>query len=226
VRSSRTRPDGIELRLSTPWGDLDIESHLIGRPNLYNIMAAAAATLSLEIPLHAVRLGIESLSGVPGRLEPVRGGQPYTVIVDYAHSPDALEKLLETVRQLTRGRLIAVFGCGGDRDRGKRPLMGEIATRLSDLVIATSDNPRSEDPAAILAEIESGLKRGAAPYRLLPDRREAIRAALSQAAAGDAVVIAGKGHESYQVIGAEALPFDDRAVAGELLRELRRARGE
>ena len=226
VLSSRTRTDGIDLRLSTPWGELEIESPLIGRPNVYNIMAAAAAALCLEIPLRGVRLGIESLSGVPGRLEPVRGSQPYTVIVDYAHSPDALEKLLGTVRQLTRGRLIAVFGCGGDRDRGKRPLMGEIATRLSDLVIATTDNPRSEDPAAILAEIESGLKRGTAPYRLLPDRREAIRTALSQAAAGDAVVIAGKGHESYQVIGAEVLPFDDRAVAGELIRELCRKRGE
>ena len=226
VLDSRIRMEGMDLRLATPWGELEIKSPLIGTPNLYNIMAAAAAALCLEIPLRGVRLGIESLRGVPGRLEPVRHGQPYTVIVDYAHSPDALEKLLQTVRQLTHGRLIAVFGCGGDRDRGKRPLMGEIATRLSDLVFATSDNPRSEDPAAILAEIESGLKRGAAPYRLQPDRREAIRAALSLAAAGDAVVIAGKGHESYQVIGKEVLPFDDRAVAGELIRELGREREE
>jgi UDP-N-acetylmuramoyl-L-alanyl-D-glutamate--2,6-diaminopimelate ligase len=211
--------DGTGLHLITPAGEMSLRARLAGRPNLYNMMAAAGAALSLGIDPHYVRLGIESLHGVPGRLEPVRGGQDFTVIVDYAHTPDALEKLLETVRQLTTGRIATVFGCGGDRDRKKRPRMGEIATRLSDFVVATSDNPRSEDPQQILAEIEPGLNMGAATYHLQPDRREAIRSAFAWARKGDVVLIAGKGHEGYQIIGTQVFPFDDRTVALELIHE-------
>jgi UDP-N-acetylmuramoyl-L-alanyl-D-glutamate--2,6-diaminopimelate ligase len=157
---------------------------------------------------------------VPGRFEQVDAGQPFLVIVDYAHTPDALERVLTTARKITRGRLAVVFGCGGDRDRGKRPIMGEIAARLADRVWATSDNPRSERPEAILDEVVLGVRRvGGAEGRCVaePDRRAAIGAALRWAAGGDTVVIAGKGHETYQIVGADVLPFDDRAVARELL---------
>ena len=184
-----------------------IHAHLVGRPNIYNMMSAAGAALALGIDGRFIQEGIESLKGVPGRLELVQGGQDFTVLVDYAHTPDALEKLLGTVRQLTPGRIVTVFGCGGDRDRKKRPLMGAIATRLSDIVVATSDNPRSEDPLQILAEIEPGLKQGPAPYQLQPDRREAIRSALALAHKGDIVVIAGKGHEDYQIVGDSGFSF-------------------
>jgi UDP-N-acetylmuramoyl-L-alanyl-D-glutamate--2,6-diaminopimelate ligase len=226
VLDCRTRITGTVLRLATPGGELPVSSRLVGQPNVYNIMAAAGAALSLGMdPVHVCQ-GIESLDGVPGRLELVRGGQDFTVIVDYAHTPDALEKLLETVRQLTRGRVVTVFGCGGDRDRKKRPMMGEIAARRSDFVVATSDNPRTEDPLEILREIEPGLKRGPARYRLEPDRREAIRSALKLATGGDAVVIAGKGHEGSQIVGSRTLPFDDRMVAQELIGQLQSGTGD
>jgi UDP-N-acetylmuramoyl-L-alanyl-D-glutamate--2,6-diaminopimelate ligase len=214
------RIDGTNLRLMTPSGELEIGARLSGRPHVYNIMAATGAALSMGFGLETIRQGIESLEGVPGRMQLVRAGQPFTVIVDYAHTPDALENLLETVRRLPHGKLITVFGCGGDRDRKKRPVMGRIAGRSSDVVIATSDNPRTEDPQAILAEIEPGLRESSSPYQLQPDRRQAIRAALSMARDDDAVVIAGKGHESYQVIGTEFHPFDDCTVARELILQL------
>jgi len=155
---------------------------------------------------------------VPGRMELVKEGQDYTVIVDYAHSPDSLDNLLKTVSQLPHKKIITVFGCGGDRDRTKRPIMGEIAVEKSDFVIATSDNPRSEDPLAILAEIEPGLRKGPARFKIIPDRREAIESAVAMANPGDAVVIAGKGHEDYQIIGKQVIPFDDRKLAAELIR--------
>jgi UDP-N-acetylmuramoyl-L-alanyl-D-glutamate--2,6-diaminopimelate ligase len=208
-----------ELILATPAGKCEFHLHLIGRPNASNIMAATGAALSLGLSLEAIRKGIEALTGVPGRLEIVNAGQDFSVIVDYAHTPDALENLLKTVLQLPHERIITVFGCGGDRDRTKRPIMGEIAVGMSDFVIATSDNPRSEDPLDILKEIESGMKKGSAPYRMLPDRRQAIEAAISMARKGDALVIAGKGHEDYQIIGKSTLPFDDRRVAAELIKE-------
>jgi UDP-N-acetylmuramoyl-L-alanyl-D-glutamate--2,6-diaminopimelate ligase len=226
VLESRTGMNGTYLSLAIPGGEMTIDSPLVGRPNIYNIMAAAGAALSMGIAPRWVAEGIGSLQGVPGRLEPVRAGQDFSVLVDYAHTPDALEKLLETSRPLTAGRLITVFGCGGDRDRKKRPLMGEIAVRLSDVVVATSDNPRSEDPRLILAEIEPGLAQGPASYHLQPDRREAIRTALRLARRGDSVVIAGKGHEDYQIIGDRVFPFDDRAVARELIHQLLTAQGD
>ncbi len=205
------------LVIGSPIGELRLHSRLVGRPNASNVLAAVAASLSLGLPSDAIAGGVESLQGVAGRMERVEAGQPFLVIVDYAHTPDALEKLLETVRALPHENVITVFGCGGDRDRTKRPVMGEIAARLSDRVIATSDNPRSEDPKAILAEIEPGLEKGPARYDIVPDRREAIAAALAAAADGDVVVLAGKGHEARQVIGERAIPFDDRVVARELI---------
>jgi UDP-N-acetylmuramyl-tripeptide synthetase len=214
---SDMRADGTRLRLAAPGGEMLIHTSLVGRPNTYNIMAAAGAALSLGIDRESVREGIEAAARVPGRMEPVDAGQPFSVFVDYAHTPDALEKLLQTVADLPHGKIITVFGCGGDRDRKKRPIMGEVAARLSDFVVATSDNPRSEDPLAILGEIETGLQRGPAPYTIIPDRRAAIGHAVSIAHGRDVVVIAGKGHEDYQIIGTRAFPFDDRVVARELI---------
>ncbi|MDM7995232.1 MAG: UDP-N-acetylmuramoyl-L-alanyl-D-glutamate--2,6-diaminopimelate ligase [Acidobacteriota bacterium] len=209
--------DGTDLALASPAGILRFHTRLIGRPNAYNIMAATGAALSLGVGADTIREGVESLKGVPGRMELVEAGQDFTIIVDYAHSPDSLENLLQTVNQLPHGKLITVFGCGGDRDRTKRPIMGEIATRLSDYVFATSDNPRTENPLSILKEIEPGMRKGAAPYSIVPDRRSAIESAIEMARAGDAVVIAGKGHEDYQILGTNVIAFDDRKVAADIV---------
>ncbi len=225
VTEIQQRVDGSEIRIATPSGNLRIESRLVGRPNVYNITAATAAALSLGLDLRDIRNGLESLEGIPGRMEMIEDGQLFRVIVDYAHTPDALENLLRTVSELPHGKVLTVFGCGGDRDRQKRPAMGEIAARLSDFVIATSDNPRTEDPQTILAEIETGLREGAAGYALIPDRREAIRTAFGMAGKGDLVLIVGKGHEDYQIIGTRAFPFDDRGVARDLIEQLSKNRG-
>ncbi len=221
VLSQESRIDGCRLNIATPGGELTVRSHLAGRPNIYNIMASIGAAFRMGIEPDRISDGIEALEGVPGRMERVDLGQAFSVIVDYAHTPDALENLLKTLSALSHGKVITVFGCGGDRDRTKRPVMGEIAGRMSSLAVATSDNPRSEDPSAILAEIEPGLRKASARYELIPDRRKAIEFALSEARQGDLVVIAGKGHEDCQIIGTEVCPFDDRAVARELI--LRRA---
>ncbi len=210
---------GTDLDCETPAGKIRFRLHLVGRPNVYNVMAAIGAALGLGLDPETIRAGIEHLKGVPGRMELVDAGQDFSLIVDYAHSPDSLQNLLETVRQLPHERLIAVFGCGGDRDRAKRPVMGGIAAKMSDFVFATSDNPRTEDPLQILKEIEPGLRQGTAPYKIIADRREAIASAISMAKRGDAVVIAGKGHEDYQIIGNRVIPFDDRKLAGELILE-------
>jgi UDP-N-acetylmuramoyl-L-alanyl-D-glutamate--2,6-diaminopimelate ligase len=181
-----------------------------------------AVGLALDLPLPAIAAALARVDTVPGRFEQVRAGQPFLVIVDYAHTPDALERVLTTARRLTRGRLGVVFGCGGDRDRGKRPLMGAIASRLSDRVWVTSDNPRSEPAETIIDEIVGGIGGGridASRVVRLADRQGAIRAALAWATASDALVIAGKGHESYQIVGTDVLPFDDRAVARQILEE-------
>jgi UDP-N-acetylmuramoyl-L-alanyl-D-glutamate--2,6-diaminopimelate ligase len=219
VKEFHSHLHGSKLALATPAGEVRFQLQLIGRVNAYNIMAAAGAALCLGMNLDQIRKGIETLRGVPGRLELVHAGQDFSVIVDYAHSPDALENLLTIVSQLPHSRIITVFGCGGDRDRKKRPIMGEIATRMSDFVFATSDNPRSEYPLDILKEIEPGMIQGSSPYKILPDRREAIEAAIAMAGKGDVLVIAGKGHEDYQIIGRSILPFDDRQVAEELIRK-------
>jgi UDP-N-acetylmuramoyl-L-alanyl-D-glutamate--2,6-diaminopimelate ligase len=207
-----------------PEGDLEVTSSLVGLPNLYNIGGAIGVARALEISPDAIREGIASLKGVPGRFELIDEGQPFRVIVDYAHTDDALRRVLQSARHITEKKLIVVFGCGGDRDRAKRPLMGEAAAAESDLVIVTSDNPRSEDPVSILKEVEVGLTRQGArsgsDYLLIADRRQAIQEALERAGAGDTVLLAGKGHETTQVIGTQAVPFSDRAVAREIIHEL------
>jgi UDP-N-acetylmuramoyl-L-alanyl-D-glutamate--2,6-diaminopimelate ligase len=177
----------------------------------------------LGVDCEGVEKGIATLRAVPGRFEKVEGGQPFGVVVDYAHTPDALERVLQIAREFTSGRVIAVFGCGGDRDRGKRPLMGETAARLADYVVLTSDNPRSEDPLAILEEIEAGVRKayaGSERHAKITDRREAIRAALARAKPGDLVVLAGKGHETYQILRDRTIPSDDRVVAKDALAAL------
>jgi UDP-N-acetylmuramoyl-L-alanyl-D-glutamate--2,6-diaminopimelate ligase len=220
VLNHQSRVDGTDITLQTPAGEIRYRLGLIGRPNIYNTMAATGAAIALGIKLEEFRKGIEGLKGVPGRVERIDAGQPFTVVVDYAHSPDALENLLRTVSQLPHKKLITVFGCGGDRDRIKRPIMGEIAVRMSDLVVVTSDNPRSEDPLDILKEIEEGMGKGPAPYKIVPDRRAAIEEAMAAARTGDVVVIAGKGHEDYQILGDQKIHFDDREVARKLIREI------
>jgi UDP-N-acetylmuramoyl-L-alanyl-D-glutamate--2,6-diaminopimelate ligase len=214
--------DGLAFEVRTPRGVVALRSRLVGRPNVYNILAAAGTAAALGLPLDAIRRGLEALQGVPGRFEVVSGGgDDITVVVDYAHTDDALRNLLETARPLAGRRLITIFGCGGDRDRSKRPLMGMVAARLSDVVVITSDNPRSEDPARIVEEAKRGaereVRRGAPELLTIVDRREAIEEAVRRAAAGDVVLIAGKGHEKYQEIGGRVLPFDDAAVAREAL---------
>lgn len=202
--------------------DLPLRVPIPGLFNVSNALAAASAAVKMGIAGEAIAAGIENLTHVPGRFEPVNEGQDFLVLVDYAHTPDALANVLAAARPLTDGRVIAVFGCGGDRDRAKRPEMGEVAGRLADVVYATSDNPRGEDPESILKEIEVGLAGASGPggYRVVVDRGEAIRRALGEAEAGDVVVIAGKGHETGQDIGGAVLPFDDRLVAARALREM------
>ena len=217
--------DGTRFRARTPRGALDVETALVGAFNVQNALAAIGAALALGLPEDAVQRGVGGLRGVPGRMERVVAGQDFTVIVDYAHTDDALRNLLETVRGLRPRRVITVFGCGGDRDRTKRPLMGAVAARLSDVVILTSDNPRSEPPEAILEEIRRGIP-AAAEALVLPDRREAIARALEMGREGVVVVIAGKGHEPYQVLRDRTVPFDDRQVARDVLARLAGAGGK
>ncbi len=213
--------DGARFRARTPAGALAIETPLVGRFNVQNVLAAIGAGLALGLEPETIRRGIATLRGVPGRAERVVAGQDFTVLVDYAHTDDGLKNLLETVRALKPSRLITVFGCGGDRDRSKRPLMGAVASRLSDLVILTSDNPRSEPPEAILDQIRRGIPAARGRDTLvLPDRREAITRALEMGRAGDVVVIAGKGHETTQILRDRSVPFDDRQVAREVLARL------
>jgi len=199
-------------------GDFPIITHLPGEFNVYNSLAAISVGLREGIAVDAIREAIEKMKGVPGRFEVVDEGQKFTVVVDYAHTPDGLENVLKTARRIAGGRLITVFGCGGDRDAGKRPVMGRISGERSDYTVITSDNPRSEDPKKIEEQIEAGLRRiENARYTVITDRRQAIRHALLRAGEGDFVVIAGKGHETYQVVGSAVLPFDDRQVAREIL---------
>jgi UDP-N-acetylmuramoyl-L-alanyl-D-glutamate--2,6-diaminopimelate ligase len=196
---------------------VDVNTSLRGRFNVENILGAVAAGRLLDIDHSAITAGIENLEGVPGRFESVDEGQPFTVLVDYAHTPEALENVLRAARGLDAGRVICVFGCGGDRDRGKRPIMGRIAGELADVAIVTSDNPRSEEPRAIIEEIVAGVDGG---LETEPDRREAIVRAIEEARPGDVVLIAGKGHEQGQQFRDRTVPFDDREVAREALRRL------
>ena len=230
--------DGLSFRIRTPKGEFSIHSKLIGGFNLHNILAATAAGMAMDLPLETLKDGVEGLDGVPGRFEKVENQRGIRVIVDYAHTHDALERVLLGLKSILEsspqsdGKVITVFGCGGDRDRTKRPLMGEVAGRYSDLSILTSDNPRTEDPFAIIEEVEKGLKslpleewhqgeigawRLKKGYLKIPDRREAIQMAIHLAQPLDTVLIAGKGHEDYQIIGRERFPFDDRIEARKAL---------
>jgi UDP-N-acetylmuramoyl-L-alanyl-D-glutamate--2,6-diaminopimelate ligase len=209
---------GIRLVATSPAGPVHLVSPLIGEHNVMNLLGAVGVGVALGLAPAAIASALGSVTRVPGRFEQVDAGQSFLVVVDYAHTPDALQRVLETARRLTPGRLAVVFGAGGDRDRGKRPVMGRIAATLADRIWLTSDNPRSEDPVAILDEIAAGvIPVPCDGYARDPDRREAIRQALDWARPGDTVVIAGKGHEPYQIIGSQVLPFDDRLVAKELL---------
>jgi UDP-N-acetylmuramoyl-L-alanyl-D-glutamate--2,6-diaminopimelate ligase len=230
VKEVRFSPGGIAAKVQTPLGVIRVDSPLMGRLNLYNIVAAVSAAVSLDIAPGAVEEGVRVLSHVDGRLEraPVPARSGFQVIVDYAHTPDGMEKALACLREMTENRLIAVFGCGGDRDRGKRPIMGRVGAELADVVIITSDNPRTERPDDILDEIEEGVKRtgtsalrpdegpsASRGYIREGDRRKAIELALSLARPGDVVFIGGKGHETYQIVGTRRYSFDDRLVVKE-----------
>jgi UDP-N-acetylmuramoyl-L-alanyl-D-glutamate--2,6-diaminopimelate ligase len=207
--------------LSFQVGDLEVRSSLRGGFNVENCLAALATARALGIPDDVSAQGIADVRGVPGRVQAVEEGQEFLVVVDYAHTPDGVDNVLRTARLLAPGRLIVVLGCGGDRDRTKRPLMGRVATSLADLSVITSDNPRSEDPLAIIGEIEPGAKEGGGRYVIEPERRAAIKFAMSEAGVGDVVVIAGKGHETGQQFADRTVPFDDRVVAAEEIRSLR-----
>jgi len=231
IRADQIHADknGLTACLKTPSGKLNVRSSLIGTYNIYNILAASAAAFCMDIDLKSIAKGIENMKGVPGRLELVKDRTIPTVLVDYAHTPDALKKALKAVKGIVAGKLITVFGCGGDRDKGKRGKMGRVAGENSDFVIVTSDNPRTEDPEAIIAQIEKGIKecglnnladknnRRMHGYIIETDRKKAIWKAIEMAGKSDLVMIAGKGHEDYQIVGKEKRHFDDREVAIEAL---------
>jgi UDP-N-acetylmuramoyl-L-alanyl-D-glutamate--2,6-diaminopimelate ligase len=216
-------PSGAVLDLETPAGKARVVSRLAGEVNIFNLLAAFTAAHSRGVPFADLVEFVPQLKPVPGRFQSVDGGQPFTVIVDYAHTDDALLNLTALARQMTAqtgGRVITMFGCGGDRDRTKRPKMGEAAGKGSDFVVATSDNPRSEEPLAILAEIEPGLKASQVRYTVEPDRAAAIQLVLREARPGDVVLIAGKGHEKEQILAGRTIPFDDVEIALSALREM------
>jgi UDP-N-acetylmuramoyl-L-alanyl-D-glutamate--2,6-diaminopimelate ligase len=210
---------GVEFTAETPTGKIEIRSKLVGRPNVYNILAAISAGVALALPKEVIATGVAQLSAVPGRFERIESGQPFLLIVDYAHTDDALRNLLATATELNpNGRKITMFGCGGDRDRTKRPLMGEAAGHASDIVVLTSDNPRNEDPLLIINDVIVGVQRTKAKVFVEPDRQKAIEMALDEARSGDIVLLAGKGHETYQVLRNRTIEFDDREVARAALR--------
>jgi UDP-N-acetylmuramoyl-L-alanyl-D-glutamate--2,6-diaminopimelate ligase len=210
---------GLEFMAHTPAGKMEIRSPLVGRINVYNILAAIGAGICLDIPSDQIAAGIAALEAVPGRFQRIDEGQPFLVMVDYAHTDDALRNLIATARELSpSGRIITLFGAGGDRDRTKRPLMGEAAGSLSDLVVLTSDNPRSEDPLRVINDVVVGLQKANAKYRIEPDRERALAIAMDEARAGDIVLLAGKGHETSQVLKDRTIEFDDREKAREILR--------
>lgn len=208
---------GMRFRLRTAAGERDFHSPLVGPPHIYNTLTAVASGLALGYSLDVITKALEKCTGAPGRFERVPHDGDFAVVVDYAHSDDALLNVLRTAREVTKGRIITVFGCGGDRDGSKRAPMGEAAGALSDVVILTSDNPRTEDPNKILADAEVGIQKTGKPYEKIADRREAIHHAIAQARSDDLVLIAGKGHEDYQIIGREVFHFDDKEVAREAL---------
>ena len=209
---------GLNFAALTPNGAIQVESPLVGRINVYNILAAIGTGIGLGFSNEVIEAGIRNLKAVAGRFQRIDRGQPFLVVVDYAHTDDALENLIKTARELiTKGRIITVFGCGGSRDRTKRPIMGETSGRLSDLSILTSDNPRQEDPLKIISDIVVGMQKSSGKYMIEADRTKAIKLAIEEARAGDIVLLAGKGHENYQIFADHTIHFDDREVAREAL---------
>ena len=220
IKRLDSRQNGLEGTIITPAGKLELASSLVGRANLANILAATAASIAYGVPLDKIEEGIRNLKAVPGRFERIDEGQPFLVVVDYAHTDDALRNLLAAAKELNPdGRIITLFGCGGDRDRTKRPLMGEAAGRASDIVVLTSDNPRSEDPLLIINDAIVGVQRTGTKCLVEPDRERAVELALDQARPGDIVLLAGKGHETSQVLRDRTIEFDDREVARRILRQ-------
>jgi UDP-N-acetylmuramoyl-L-alanyl-D-glutamate--2,6-diaminopimelate ligase len=212
--------EGLTFTAHTPNGKVQVASRLVGRINVYNLLAAIGAAQALGLPNDVIENGIRNLESVSGRFQSIDLGQPFLVIVDYAHTDDALENLIRTARELNpKGRIITLFGCGGEKDRTKRPVMGEVTGRLSDLTILSSDNPRSEDPLKIISDIIVGLQKTSGKYLIEPDREKAIGMALEEARAGDIVLLAGKGHENYQILADRTFEFDDREMARRALRE-------
>jgi len=224
IRAERVRmtTDGLRYVAVTPQGRAEMILQITGRFNVYNSLAAIGVGLTEGVALPQIKAALAAFGGVPGRFERIDAGQDFTVIVDYAHTPDGLEQVLVAAREFTRKRLILVFGCSGERDRTKRPIMGEIAARLSDYCIVTADNPSSEDPENINREVEAGVRKHTAEYSLQTDRRVAVEQALAMARPGDLVLLAGKGHETYQVLKHETVPYEERRVAREILTQMKR----
>ena len=209
---------GLEFTAQTPSGNVEVRSTLVGRVNVYNILAAIGAAVALEVPLAKIEAGIRALKSVPGRFEQIDEGQPFHVVVDYAHADDAIRNLLQVGREIVpNGRILILFGAGGERDRTTRPLMGEASGSLADLVVLTSDNPRSEDPLRIINDVVVGLQKVNGRYRIEPDRERAIDLIFDEAKPGDLVLLAGKGHENYQILGDRTFEFDDREMARKIL---------
>lgn len=212
---------GVQFDIHTPEGSTRMHIPIPGLFSVFNAMGAAAVSVEIGIPMSAIKRGMENMLSVSGRLEPLpTGGRNFSILLDYAHTPDALENILKTVREFAAARIITVFGCGGDRDKAKRPIMGEAAGRFSDFLVVTSDNPRSEDPYAIINAIEEGVKKSGCEYAMIENRKEAIRFALKHAEKDDIIVLAGKGHESYQEIRGIKHHFDEKEIVAELLSEL------
>lgn len=221
AESYNFHPNGIEATLSTPAGRISLSSPLLGRPNLYNILSAVAAAVFLQVPLPAIQAGIKNVKLVPGRFEKIANPLGLHIFVDYAHSDDALRNLLETARDLSSRRVLLVFGAGGDKDKAKRPRMGELAGKYADWTILTSDNPRSEDPLGIIADIEEGIKKtGPHKYAIQPDRKKAIHEILYMGKKDDYILVAGKGHEDYQIFKDRTIHFDDVEVVKEILADM------
>ena len=219
---------GVSFDIHGPFGKRELKLSITGMFNVYNVLGAVGAALAEGVYPETIKQALEEFTSVPGRFELVQAGQPFTVIVDYAHTPDGLENVLRTAKQFAAGKILVVFGCGGDRDRTKRPVMGKLAVQYGDIVIATSDNPRSEDPEKILADIEVGIKEALAgnqagkQYEKIADRRQAIARAIALAEPEDVVLIAGKGHETYQILADKTIDFDDRQAAREIIREMKK----